>query len=259
MKIADFKIYPVATPPPHHWGGECWLFVRLETDGGVVGYGEIYSVPFSPLTAAAMAADICGQFVVGADPFRIESLWRKVYAGSYTQRPDPSLLGILSGVEMACWDIVGKELNRPVHALLGGRVRDSLRSYTYCIRRRATKASLHRPGVGGGAGGGICCAGFTAVKFDPVGLYSAFDPRQLSLETLERSEAFVRQMREAVGGRWICFLERTPDDAVVGDSSGAATGKIRPAVAGRADTAGEPAAMAQVARATSIPVATGED
>ena len=87
MKIADFKIYPVATPPPHHWGGECWLFVRLETDGGVVGYGEIYSVPFSPLTAAAMAADICGQFVVGADPFRIESLWRKVYAGSYTQRP----------------------------------------------------------------------------------------------------------------------------------------------------------------------------
>ena len=260
MKIADFKIYPVATPPPHHWGGECWLFVRLETDGGVVGYGEIYSVPFSPLTAAAMAADICGQFVVGADPFRIESLWRKVYAGSYTQRPDPSLLGILSGVEMACWDIVGKELNRPVHALLGGRVRDSLRSYTYLYPEEGDKSDVYAdPVLAAERAAEYVAQGFTAVKFDPVGLYSAFDPRQLSLETLERSEAFVRQMREAVGGR--CDLlfgthgQMTPSSAI---RLARRLEKYDPLWLEEPTPPENPAAMAQVARATSIPVATGE-
>jgi len=55
--------------------------------------------------------------VIGADPFRIERLWRDVYGQGYSGRPDISLVGVLSGIEMACWDIIGKELNKPVYAL----------------------------------------------------------------------------------------------------------------------------------------------
>ncbi|MBE8158071.1 MAG: mandelate racemase/muconate lactonizing enzyme family protein, partial [Betaproteobacteria bacterium] len=259
MKIADFRIYPVATPPPH-LGGECWLFVVLQTDGGVRGAGEIYSVPFRPQTAAAMAADVCERCVVGADPFRIEKLWREIYSGSYTQRPDPSLLPILSGVEMACWDIIGKELNKPAHALLGGMVREKLRTYTYLYPEKGDSADVYIcPKTAAKRAAEYAAEGFTAVKFDPAGIYTAYDPRQLRLENLTRSEDFVREIRAAVGDS--CDLlfgthgQMTP------------AGAIR--LAKRLEFASplwleepvppeNPAAMAKVARATSIPVAAGE-
>ena len=68
---------------------------------------------------------------IGADPFRIEALWRNVYGRGYTLRPDVSLMGVLSGIEMALWDIVGKAVGKPVYELLGGKVHERLRSYTY--------------------------------------------------------------------------------------------------------------------------------
>ena len=68
---------------------------------------------------------------LGMDPFHIESLWRKVYGSGYTLRPDVSLMGVLSGIEIALWDIIGKALGKPVYELLGGQVHERLRSYTY--------------------------------------------------------------------------------------------------------------------------------
>ena len=78
-----------------------------------------------------MIEDVFERHVEGTDPFAIEALWRRVYGSGYTLRPDVSLMGVLSGIEIALWDIKGKALGKPVYDLLGGRVHEKLRSYTY--------------------------------------------------------------------------------------------------------------------------------
>ena len=130
MKIDGLRTFVVGNPRPGV-GGRFFVFVQLVTDGGVVGVGEAYPGTFHPRALEGMIEDVFERHVAGADPFRIEELWRRVYARGYTARPDISLAGVLSGLEMACWDIVGKELGKPVYELLGGRVHDRLRSYTY--------------------------------------------------------------------------------------------------------------------------------
>ena len=123
LKVTDFKTFVVGNPPPG-FGGRYWVFLKLVTDGGVVGYGEAYSLPFHPRVVEDLIQDVCQRYVLGSDPFRIEWLWRQIYSSGYSQRSGIVLMAILSAVEMACWDIVGKELNRPVYDLMGGRVRD---------------------------------------------------------------------------------------------------------------------------------------
>ena len=77
MKITDYQTFVVANPAPHH-GGIYWIFVKLTTDSGIAGYGEVYSVPFHPHTVEHMIADVCNRHVLGVNPFRIERLWRVV-------------------------------------------------------------------------------------------------------------------------------------------------------------------------------------
>ena len=259
MKIAEAETFVVGNPPPH-FGGRYFVFLKLVTDGGVTGVGEVYGVPFHPHVVAAMIEDVCERHVLGADPFEIERLWRIVYSSGYTQRPDTSLIGVLSGIEMACWDIVGKELDRPVHELLGGRLHERLRSYTYLYPEESDQADVYRdPDLAAQRASEYVAQGFTAVKFDPVGPYSAFDPRQLSLEALDHAERFVKTLRAAVGGR--CDLLFGTHGQMT------AAGAIR--LAKRLEpfdplwfeepTPPEmPEAMARVARQTSIPIATGE-
>ncbi len=259
LKISDFEVFVVGNPPPH-FGGRYWVFVKLVTDGGVTGIGEVYSLPFHPRAVEAMIADVCGRLVVGADPFRIEQLWRRVYSSGYSQRPDPSLLGVLSGIEMACWDIVGKELGRPVYDLLGGKVHERLRSYTYLYPAPGEDERVYRdPDLAAERASEYVAAGFTAVKFDPAGPYSAFDPRQLSLEALDRCALFMQRLREAVGSS--CDLlfgthgQMTPAGAI------RLARRLEPydPLWFEEPTPPEvPEAMGQVARATSIPVASGE-
>ena len=259
MKIADVKTFVVGNPPPH-FGGRYFIFLKLVTDGGVEGVGEVYGIPFHPDVVARMIKDVCARHVLGADPFKIERLWRIVYSSGYTQRPDTSLIGVLSGIEMACWDIVGKELNRPVYELLGGRLHERLRSYTYLYPKDSDETDVYRdPDLAALRASEYALQGFTAVKFDPVGPYSAFDPRQLSLEALDLAERFVKTLRAAVGGR--CDLLFGTHGQMT------AAGAIR--LAKRLEpfdplwleepTPPEmPEEMARVARQTSIPIATGE-
>src|SRR6516162_789301 len=204
MKITGLETFVVGNPPPYN-GGRYFIFVKLVADNGIVGYGEIYAASFGPAAIVAMTEDVFAHHVEGADPFEIETLWRNVYGRGYSQRPDISLMGVLSGIEMALWDIVGKALEKPVHALLGGRVRERLRSYTYLYPRGEEgdaygDAAVYRD-PDAAASRALDCVneGFTAVKFDPAGPYSTFDPRQPSLERLELSERFCRRIREAVG------------------------------------------------------------
>ena len=77
------------------------------TDSGVVGYGEAYSLPFHPQVVEKMIADVCQRYVVGADPFRIEWMWRQIYSAGYSQRSGTAMMAVLSAIEMACWDIIG--------------------------------------------------------------------------------------------------------------------------------------------------------
>jgi 2-dehydro-3-deoxyphosphogalactonate aldolase len=259
MKITDVQTFVVGVPPPH-FGGRYWVFLKLTTDDGLHGYGEVYSVPFHPDVVAQMIQDVCARYVIGSGPFHIERLWRVIYSSGYAQRPDTSILGILSGIEMACWDIVGKAVDKPVYELLGGRVRERLRSYTYLYPTEADQTDVYSdPDLAAQRAHEYVKLGFTAVKFDPVGPYSAFDPRQLSLETLDLGEKFVKTIREAVGSR--CDLlfgthgQMTPAGAV---RLARRLEPYDPLWFEEPVPPEKPEEMALVARQTSIPIATGE-
>ncbi len=197
MKLKSIKTFIVGNPPPH-FGGRYWIFIKLITDKNIIGYGEIYSVPFHPNVVSKMIDDVFERYVKNKDPFKIEKLWRTIYSSGYTQRPDISLMGIISGIEMACWDIIGKELGKPVYELLGGLVHNKLRSYTYLYPKKSDKTNVYSdPNLAAERANEYIEKGFTAVKFDPVGSYTPLDPRQLSLEELVKIENFVKTIHDS--------------------------------------------------------------
>jgi galactonate dehydratase len=264
MKIRELKTFVVGNPPPT-WGGRYFIFVKLTTDTGIEGIGEVYGASFGPHAMVRLVEDVFAHHVLDADPFQIETLWRNVYGRGYSQRPDITLMGVLSGIEMALWDIVGKALDKPVHALLGGKVRERLRSYTYLYPSETegdayAKAAVYDdPDTAAERAAEYVAMGFSALKFDPAGPYSTFDPRQPSLERLEISEKMTRRLREAVG---------TKADLLFGTHGQfTASGAIR--LARRLEQFDplwfeepvppeKPEEMAIVARQTTIPIAAGE-
>ncbi|HVI87075.1 MAG TPA: mandelate racemase/muconate lactonizing enzyme family protein [Dongiaceae bacterium] len=259
MQIKDVRTFVVGNPPPH-FGGRYFIFLKLVTDSGVEGVGEVYSVPFHPHVVAHMIEDVCQRKVIGHNPFEIEALWRRVYSSGYTQRPDPSLMGIMSGIEMACWDIIGKETGKPVYDLLGGRVHEKLRSYTYIYPEPGDTTNVyHDPDLAAERAIAYVKQGFTAVKFDPVGPYSAFDPRQLSLEALDHAERFARKLRAAVGHSADLLFgthgQMTPAGAI---RLARRLESTDPLWFEEPTPPDMPEEMARVAAATTIPVAAGE-
>lgn len=259
MKITGVKTFVVGNPPPG-FGGRYFVFLKLLTDAGIEGLGEVYSLPFHPKVVEQMIVDVVERCAAGHDPYDIERLWRSVYGSGFIQRPDITTMGILSGIEMACWDIMGKDLGKPIYKLLGGRVHEALRSYTYIYPKPGDKTDVYAdPVLAAERAAEYLAMGFTALKFDPAGPYTVYDGRQLSLAELDRSERFVKLLREAVGSR---------ADLLFGTHGQmSAAGAIR--LARRLepydpmwfeepmppDNARE---MAKVARGTSIPIATGE-
>jgi galactonate dehydratase len=265
VKVTALRTFVVGNPPPH-WGGRYFIFLKLIADNGIEGVGEVYAASFGPHAIARLIEDVFVHHVEGADPFAIETLWRNVYGRGYSQRPDPTLIGVLSGIEMALWDIIGKAVDKPVHALLGGRVHERLRSYTYLYPAPDEAGANDRgaavyedPDVAAARAAEYVAMGFTAVKFDPAGPYSTFDPRQPSLARAELSERFCRRLREAVGTR---------ADLLFGTHGQfTASGAIRlarrlepydPLWFEEPTPPEKPEEMALVARQTTIPIATGE-
>ena len=259
MKLKDIKTFVVGNPPPHN-GGRYFVFVKLTTDANVHGIGEAYCVPFHPSIVARMLEDVFGRYFAGEDPHNIEKIWRRVYSSGFTQHSDLTLMGVLSALEMACWDIIGKEAGQPVYNLLGGRVHERLRSYTYIYARPGDKVDVYQdPDLSAERAVELVKQGFTAIKFDPAGPYTAFDGRQLRLPALDLCERFVRQLREAVGSK---------ADLLLGTHGQmTAAGAIR--LARRLEPydplwfeepvpPDAPEEMARVARATTIPIAAGE-
>jgi galactonate dehydratase len=130
MHIKDIETFVVGVPDEAP-GGRYFIFVKLTSDGGVTGWGEAYGASFGPAVMAAAIEDVAARHLVGRDPHAVEAFFRRCYSSGFTQRPDLSMMGCYSALEIACWDIVGKEAGKPVHALIGGRVHEALRSYTY--------------------------------------------------------------------------------------------------------------------------------
>jgi L-alanine-DL-glutamate epimerase-like enolase superfamily enzyme len=258
MRIVDCTTFVIANPPPH-FGGRYFIVVKLTTDTGVVGYGEVYVATFGPHTVAAMVADVADRWVIDADPNRIELLWRRMYSSGYALRPDPTLVGVMSGIEMACWDIVGKDADKPVYDLLGGRVHERIRTYTYLYPTAVRPDVYTDPAQAAEQAAFEVSRGFTAVKFDPAGPYTAFDGHQPSLDDIDRSVAITGAIRDAVGSR---------ADLLFGTHGQfTAAGAIRlahrleqfdPLWFEEPTQPDQPEEMARVARQTSIPVATGE-
>ena len=118
MKITGFETIPIK--------GRA-MVLKMFTDEGVVGYGE--PMNYEHWRVVAQAVDDMAEYLIGKDPLQIEDHWQAMYRSSYS-RNMPVLVGALSGIEMAMWDVFGKVVNMPVWKLLGGSVRNRIRVYT---------------------------------------------------------------------------------------------------------------------------------
>ena len=205
MKVVEVRTFVVGNPPPR-FGGRYFIFVKLTTDSGITGIGEVYTATVSPQIVTAIIEEVAARHVIDHDPFHVEAMWREIYGRGYSLRPDLTLGGVVSGLEMACWDIIGKECNKPVYELLGGRVHETLRAYTYLYPPRdgdvyAAHPVYTDPSVAAAAAVAEVERGFTAVKLDPAGRYSVYDGRQPFLDETELAVAMLTAIREAVGTR----------------------------------------------------------
>src|ERR1700719_3771424 len=259
MKLDSVKVFIVSNPPPS-FGGRYFVFLKLKTACGIEGVGEVYAATFGPKLIGKMIEDLFARRFVGRSPFQIETFWRESYGSGFTLRPDLSLMSVLSGLEMACWDIIGKATEQPVYNLMGGKVHERLRSYTYLYpaagegddfyndpERSATRAAEY------------VAQGFTGLKFDPTGGFSAYDPRQPTQEALERTVRLVRLVREAVGGRADLLLGTHGQFTTSGAIRLARQLEAYDPLWFEEPVPPEmPEQMAIVARGTRIPIATGE-
>ncbi len=136
MKITDIKTFLVDATPPGGWGGggRNWLFVKVETDEGIVGWGEASGWPRVIETAVQDLKTV----LVGLDPGRIELIWQKMLLAMMGHGMTGVVgAGAMTGIEVALWDILGKRLGVPVVDLLGGMCREKIRTYAHASEPEA--------------------------------------------------------------------------------------------------------------------------
>jgi galactonate dehydratase len=253
MKINGCKVYPIdlRRKLSNHIGPREFIFIKLTTDEGIVGYGEAFGAPFRLENVARLTEEVVNDVMLGMSPYDTELAWRKVYGRYYNGRPDVTVMAIMSAIDMACWDIIGKVTKQPVYNLLGGKYNSKIRTYTYVYGNQndlvkwaeTIKEYMEM--------------GFTAVKFDPIPVN--INPRMLSLYELRKVDNILKVSREVAGDK--C-------DILVGTH-----GQFTTSEAVRLAKVMEPynplwfeepvppdniEEMAIVARSTSIPIASGE-
>ena len=221
-----------------------WLFLKLKTDEGIIGYGE--PILEGKARTVEMAVREFFEYLKGKDPRRIEHHWQAMYRWSF-YRGGPIIMSAISGIEQALWDILGKYLGQPIYQLLGGAVRDKIKLYAgvggetseECVEKAEKRMK----------------EGFKAIKIAPFDTMRIVDiPRKIK-DAVEK----VAAVREAVG-----------DSVDIGIDC---HGRLSPSMAILAAKELEPYhpmfleepclpenvdAMVRVARSTSIPIATGE-
>ena len=234
MKITRIQAIPVQPR---------WLFVKIETDAGITGWGECLG---DKAFMVAEGVRSCEHALIGEDPRRVTHHWQSLYRGAFW-RDSLHLCAAISGLEMAMWDILGKSLNTPVWQLLGGNVRDRIRMYT--------RAHGSTPEQLAESAKQAVARGFTAMKFCPFEQVRLVDHSGLVDDAANRVQA----VREAVG----------PNVDIMLDFHG----RVSPAMAVWMEEAMRPfrpmfieepvlpenaEALVRVARQFKTPLATGE-
>lgn len=230
-----------------------WIFVKVETDAGLVGWGEA-SLEWKTRAVAGAIGDL-EPFIRGQDPRRIEHLWQIMYRQPFF-RGGIVTMSAISGIEQACWDILGKSLGVPVSQLLGGTVRDRVRMYDhlgggemqalYLDDVAESMAQRARESV---------AAGYTAVKVLAVPKTAPIDGPLV----ITRAARTMAAIREAVGDQvdiMVDFHGRT--SPAMGIAVAEALAPYRPLFIEEPALPENPDGLAMVARAVKIPVATGE-
>jgi galactonate dehydratase len=185
MIVTDLKTYVVGNP----WKN--WVFLELLTDEGLVGHGEATGGLSTMPNAAEV--DELKPLVVGHDPMNVRALWRHLQKSLYFRSS-----AALSGIEMACWDLIGQKLGVPVWQLLGGAVQPRLRAYA-----NGWYSGPRDPRGFAEAARAVVEKGYTALKFDPFG--DAY--KTISVSELRDSLALVEAVREAVGDEVDLMIE----------------------------------------------------
>lgn len=235
MKITALKTYIV---PPR------WLFLKVETDEGLVGWGE----PVLEGHAETLAAKIheLESFLIGRDPMLIEDTWQMIYRnGCY--RGGPVLMSAMSGIDIALWDIKGKAYGQPIYALLGGPVRDRVRTYRWIGGDRPSNLIAEAKA--------LMDAGYNACKFNATEELQYID----SFARIDDVIARVSELRSAVGAKMDLALDfhgrvHAPIARVLLKE----LEHIRPMFVEDAVVSAHVDVMADLARSTSTPLVIGE-
>lgn len=175
MKIRSYELFQV---PPR------WLFLKIETDEGIIGWGE--PVIEGKAATVKTAVDELMEYLIGKDPMDIEDHWNVMYrAGFY--RGGPILMSAIAGIDQALWDIKGKFYNAPIHQLIGGKARDKMKVYSWIGGDRPADVGL--------AARKMAEQGFLAVKMNATEELQYVDSYDKIDEAIKRIAA----VREAVG------------------------------------------------------------
>ncbi len=185
MKITAVKSYAV-----HPGWRKNLIFVKVETDAGIHGWGEAYS-QYDRDTAVMAQLNALGPYLVGRSPFDIKHFTQFAFDDYAARRGSVELFCAISGIEQAMWDIVGKATKQPVYNLLGGKYREKIRVYA-----NGWSYGMKEPADYARAAEKVVKQGFTAMKFDPLpSPWRTWIPK----EHEKRAISVVKAIRDAVG------------------------------------------------------------
>ena len=237
MKIIDIQTIVVGNP----WKN--WVFVKLVTDEGLEGLGEVTDgLSTRPVEAAVHELK---PLVLGRDPRDIGALWDSMYKGVYL-----NMSSAMAGIEIACWDVLGKSLGVPVWQLLGGKMAPRIRAYA-----NGWYQGPRDPVFFAARAVEVVAMGYSALKFDPFG--DAY--RFISVAELRRSLAIVGAVRNAVGESVDLLIEAHDRFSVsTAIEVGRALADYRPFWLETPVMSTEVEATAEVARAIPVRVVAGE-
>jgi galactonate dehydratase len=257
MKITEVEIYEVEYKDTPNWHP---ILIRIRTDEGISGVGEVglaYGAGGS--AGAGMVKNLAKEFLIGADPMRIEYLWDLMYRKSFWgQGGGPVVFGGMSAIDHALWDIKGKALGVPVYELLGGHCHDKLLVYANGWYHDYNRAAEWAEPIQK-----IMADGYKAVKFDPfrkrpdgVNEYSV---RALDKDREDLAVERVAAVREVGGPDFIICVEvhgnLGPTSAI---RAGQRLEELNPFFYEEPVDALNVDVMAKVAESVNIPLAAGE-
>ena len=185
MKITAVKSFPV-----HPGWRKNLIFVKVETDSGIYGWGEAYS-QYDRDTAVMAQLNALGPYLTGRSPFDIKHFTQFAFDDYAARRGSVELWCAISGIEQALWDIVGKACGQPVYNLLGGKYREKIRVYA-----NGWSYGMKEPEDYARAAEKVVKAGFTAMKFDPLPApWRTYIPKEHEKHAIR----VVKAIRDAVG------------------------------------------------------------